>query len=58
MDVKASEERIAIHLKEKPQKAIKISLDGERRLSPGGQKGSHFTLSEPGVYTCVKVKGE
>jgi len=58
MDVKASEERIAIHLKEKPQKAIKISLDGDWRLSPGGQKGSHFTLSEPGVYTFVKIKGE
>lgn len=55
LDVKASEERIAIHLKERPLKGIKVALEGEWRLSPGGQKGSRFIINEPGVYTFVKI---
>lgn len=55
MDVRASKDRIAIHLKEKPLEAIKIVLEGNWRLSPTGQKGSLFSLTEPGVYTFAKL---
>lgn len=56
MDIRAGLDKIAIHLKEKPIEAIKLVLDGNWRLSPGGQKGSLFFISEPGVYTFAKIE--
>ncbi|MGB9607539.1 MAG: glycosyl hydrolase family 65 protein, partial [bacterium] len=55
MDVKASDEKITIHLQEKPIEALKILLEGEWRLSPSDQQGRIFALKEPGIYTFVKL---
>lgn len=55
MDIRASEKKIAIHLKDKPIESIKLVFEGDWRLSPGGQRGSIFHISEPGLYTFVKV---
>ncbi|MBC7328318.1 hypothetical protein H5T87_09450 [bacterium] len=56
LDIRASDDKIAVYLKEKPIESVKVILEGEWRLSPGGERGTLFSLKEPDVYTFVRIK--
>lgn len=54
LDIKASNDRIAVLLKDKPLDPVQIRLNGSWRM--GETTGSSFALETPGVYTLESVR--
>lgn len=52
LDVKASDDKIEIHVKNKPLNPIYIALDGKWAL--GSTTGSAFTIIDTGTYTFIE----
>lgn len=56
LDIRATDDKIIVALKDKPLDPIALALDGTWKLNSSGSPSSLFNLASPGVYTFTRMK--